>query len=447
MNEAMRIGLALAATLGWSGLVAASVVRHRRTRVAVAPATILVVDASQTGNAVALADATAAALTASGCTVTRIGIAALRPDHLRATDAALFVAATTGEGDPPDDAAPFLHAWHAAPPALGHLHYAVLALGDRHYRHFCAFGNQLDALLRRAGAQPRFDRVEVDAGDPGAIRHWQQSLRLFGAATDLPDWQPPAYRRWRLAERTHLNPGSPGAPLYRIRLTPDEDGIVWRAGDVAELYPGPADAAFAPHPPLPHREYSPASLPHEGGLDLLVRLFHAPDGTPGLGSGWLCTRAAIGARVALRLRANPGFHAPDPAVPMLLVGNGTGLAALRAHLVARAPGTRNWLVYGERDPAHDRPLADTLEQWRRDGLLERLDLVFSRGADADARYVQHRLAAEAPRVRDWVAAGGAVYLCGSIAMAEGVDAALADILGADGLRALAAAGRYRRDAY
>src|SRR5690606_6083689 len=56
--------------------------------------------------------------------------------------------------------------------------------------------------------------------------------------------------------------------------------------------------------PLPHREYSIASIHGEGGVRLLVREMALPDGSPGLGSGWLCRHAQPGATIDLRLRAN-----------------------------------------------------------------------------------------------------------------------------------------------
>src|SRR5690606_31722150 len=102
---------------------------------------------------------------------------------------------------------------------------------------------------------------------------------------------------------------------------------------------------------LPHREYSIASIPGERHLQLLVREMYAEDGSPGLGSGWLCRHAAVDGIIDLRLRSNPGFHPPAAAQPLVLIGNGTGMAGLRAHLAARvaAGAHRNWLLFGERN--------------------------------------------------------------------------------------------------
>ena len=184
----------------------------------------------------------------------------------------------------------------------------------------------------------------------------------------------------------------------------------------------------------------------ERGQALDHTLFH---GNPGLGSGWLCRHAQPGDAIALRIRRNPNFHPPAADVPMILIGNGTGLAGLRAHLKARAlaGATRNWLLFGERHRAHDAFLADELAAWQAQGLLPHLDLTFSRDGDAH-RYVQHALASHANRLRQWVEEGAAVYVCGSLAgMAPDVDATLRRILGEDKVEALRIAGRYRRDVY
>ena len=58
------------------------------------------------------------------------------------------------------------------------------------------------------------------------------------------------------------------------------------------------------------------------------------------------------------------------------------------------------------------------------------------------------LAEQAAQLRQWVEAGAAIYVCGSLqGMAAGVDAALREILGAERLLALQHEGGYRRDVY
>jgi hypothetical protein len=101
----------------------------------------------------------------------------------------------------------------------------------------------------------------------------------------------------------------------------------------------------------------------------------------------------------------------------------TGIAGLRAHLHARASAgyRRNWLLFGERTAQHDFFFRSEIEAWRDTGVLERLELAFSRDQTA-RRYVQHVVAAAAAaEIRAWVSAGAAVYVCGSLqGMAAGV---------------------------
>ncbi|WP_020648439.1 sulfite reductase subunit alpha [Solimonas variicoloris] len=453
---------------------------------------ILVVHASQTGTAERLAQQTAAALRAAGRGVRLLPLGQLEPTVL-AGGRALFVVSTTGEGDAPDSAYAFVRRAIGSGASLGGLRYGVLALGDRRYASFCAFGHALDHWLRRAGAQAMFDLVEVDDGDPGALRHWQQQLGPLTGHAELDDWQPPQYARWRLVERERLNPESVGGAVFRLALQALDDEASWQAGDIAEIGPRnapaavlqllgalgcsgdppslaarladrrlpqtpeeigalrglDADALAARLPPLPHREYSIASLPQDGKLELLVRQMRDASGRLGHGSGWLTEFAPLGGEIALRIRANPGFRLAVSARPLILIGNGTGIAGLRAHLKARlaAGQHRNWLLFGERQRARDFFFGAELEGWLQAGRLAHLDLAFSR--DQDARlYVQQRLREQQPRLRAWLADGAEVLVCGSLdGMAPAVDAVLRETLGDDAYDAFVESGRYRRDVY
>ena len=412
-------------------------------------ATTLIAYASQTGFAEQIAAQTAKSLRSAGTQVRLASLAELQAVDLPGVQQALFVVSTTGEGDAPDPAAPFVRRTLDRDLALPGLRYGVLALGDREYSNFCAFGHRLDAWLRHQGAAALFDVVEVDNGDEGALRHWQHQLGVLGGSPDLPDWETPRYERWQLVERRLLNPGSAGDPCFHIELQPCEPTQAqWQAGDIAEIDPGNS-TWNSTQESLPHREYSIASVPADGAIHLLVRQMRRPSGEPGLGSGWLTQQVATGGEVALRVRTNSNFHAPADSRPLILIGNGTGLAGLRALLKARMANghSRNWLIFGERNIRHDGFYGHELQSWHAQQHIEKLDLVFSRD-QPERRYVQHRLLECADEIRRWIGDGAAVYVCGSLqGMAPGVDAALSAILGAQALEQLANEGRYRRDVY
>ncbi len=403
----------------------------------------LVVYASQTGSAEYLARRSAELLATGGLAARAACISSLDADSLRSATRILFIASTYGEGDAPDTAARFAGRLMAEGLDLPHLHYAVLALGDRSYANFCGFGRALGAWLAKAGATPLFERIDVDRGDSKALEDWQHHLGRLAGTVDTPDWEAPAYADWRILDRELLNPGSQGAPLYRLALAPLVGSPpAWEAGDLAQV--------SAPGDPEHPREYSIASVPADGRLELLVRLQRREDGRPGAASGWLCESASGADAIRLRIREHQRFRLGDNARrPMLLIGNGSGLAGLHGLLRARIGlGVReNWLLFGERNAAHDFLLREELEGWQAAGWLEKLDLAFSRD-QAPRLYVQDLLRGQAALVRQWVEHGAAIYVCGSLqGMAGGVHEALGELLGTEALEQLAAEGRYRRDVY
>ncbi|VVE30802.1 flavodoxin [Pandoraea horticolens] len=459
---------------------------------------VLIGYASQSGVAEGLAWQTAGMLQGAGVPAQIQPLARIGQAQLGTAKRALFIVSTFGDGEPPDSARRFAQQLMNQAMALPTLRFAMLSLGDSHYDRFCGFGRKLDGWLRAQGGVAAFEPIEVDRGDPGAWTRWQERLGewlgrpLMSSMAD----DGPRFASWPLAERELLNPGSAGLPAYHLAFTPPP-GAKWVAGDLVEVLPRHtavriehflAGSVWTPDvrvrvagrdatlgealrervipdavppagidlqdwldrlAPLPEREYSIASTPDEGRLMLLVRQTRHPDGALGLGSGWLTDGVALGEGVAMRVRSNPGFHGPADARGMILIGNGTGLAGLRAHLAERiAQGhAHNWLIFGERQAAHDGFHDTTLRQWQAQGGIARVDQVYSRD-QAQRIYVQDRVREAAQDIAAWVADGASIYVCGSLAgMAPAVDAALADAIGVDVLLDLSAQGRYRRDVY
>ena len=453
--------------------------------------------ASQSGFAEQLAWQTAGQLQSAGLPVRVQPLADMTEQDLNQSRNALFVVSTFGDGEAPDSARGFERKLLGRPLSLEKLNYAVLGLGDRQYQHFCGFAQRLHGWLAERGGSTLFAPVEVDSGDSAALQHWQQQLGELTGSTPTATWKAPEYEHWTLSQRDWLNVGSVGSKVFLLRLT-STSGTRWEAGDLVEVLPRNAQAAVehflaglgiaADTPvqveglnetlgqallsrqlpasrshlvglhaqalvdalvPLAMREYSIASMPEDGSLELIVRQERHPDGSIGLGSGWLTEHAAVGASVSLRVRRNSAFHLPSESVPMILIGNGTGLAGLRSLLKARiAQGERrNWLLFGERNAAHDFHCASELKGWLASGDLARMDLAFSRD-QAEKIYVQDCLREAAEELRRWLAEGAVIYICGSLeGMATGVDGTLNALLGEEGVQTLIEQGRYRRDVY
>lgn len=452
--------------------------------------------ASQSGFAEQLAWQTAGQLQAAGLPVKVQPLGSVSEEDLRQSEHALFVVSTFGDGEAPDSARGFERSVLGRDLSLQGLNYSVLALGDRQYQHFCGFARRLHFWLTHQGGNALFAPVEVDSGDQEALLHWQHQLgQITGHAPAA--WASAHYESWTLSRRTLLNPDSSGTGVYLLGLNPPAPRD-WLAGDLVEILPRhcpwavehfldglgiagtdevlvdglarPLEQVLASRQlpdnrshlvglhaqalvealvPVGVREYSIASIASDGVLELIVRQERHPDGSLGLGSGWLTEHAPLGAAISLRLRRNSGFHLPTEPVPMILLGNGTGLAGLRSLLKARiADGQqRNWLLFGERNIAHDYHCQDELQGWLASGDLALLDLAFSRDQD-EKIYVQDRLRESADVLRKWLAEGAAIYVCGSLqGMAAGVDQVLVDVLGSEAVQRLIEQGRYRRDVY
>lgn len=217
---------------------------------------------------------------------------------------------------------------------------------------------------------------------------------------------------------------------------------------------------------LQPREYSIASSyranPEEVHLTVDVvryenhgRLHH------GVASTFLAQDAEPGATVPIFIRSNKNFRLPsDPATPIIMVGPGTGIAPFRAFLQEReeleAEGA-HWLFFGNPYLRTDFLYQTEWQAWHREGLLDRLDVAFSRD-QAEKVYVQDRMREHGAELFRWLEDGAHVYVCGDAErMAPAVHAALEEVVQTHGgyseegaaeyVKSLQSERRYQRDVY
>ncbi|MCH8537023.1 MAG: sulfite reductase subunit alpha [Alkalimonas sp.] len=452
--------------------------------------------ASQSGTAEHLARQSTRQLQTAGKRVQMLPLNALAETPLHSFEQALFIVSTYGEGEAPDNGQHFLQHAMQQQPDLSKLKFAVLALGDRSYQHFCAFGHWLHDWLTQQRASAIQPLVPWDQGqrDNSPWQQWQQLLQTLGASESSPVNQP-SWFKVPLQSRYCVNPGSQGNPCFVVKLSRQE-GMHWLPGDIVEVQPEHSRCSIAlwltehqvfgcqqvrfydeliplcralaqielpkqgpntdenleqwlhQQPLLPLRSYSIASIADEGQLTLLVRQVKTEQGL-GLGSGWLTSYALEGQPIQLRIRSHPNFHLPNDDRPIIFICNGTGIAGIRGLLAERVKRghQRNWLLVGERQQAVDNFFAKDLQRWQQLGFLPELDRVFSRDGN-QIRYVQHQLAERMTELKAWLEQGAAIYICGSLhGMGQDVDQLLQAELGTEQLQALQQQGRYRRDLY
>lgn len=540
-----------------------------------APVTVLY--GSQTGNAETLANELTTQLESAGVRARCVSMGDYRVRQLKKEQRLVVITSTHGEGDPPDNAIE-LHEYLAGrrAPSLKGVQFAVLALGDTSYEHFCQTGRDFDERLAALGAERLLDRVDCDVDYDEAAEEWSGQLceRLAAVAaeggtesgesppqgTAAP--APAGYDRRTpfpapVLDRVCLNGRGSTKDVYHLELSLEDSGLRYEPGDslgvfvendpqlvdrileqakldaddpvtvkkqslsLREALSGHLELTRVTRPVverwatlsgaeeltvlledhralmdwlhgrdvldllqqwpvqgltgeqlagalrgLPARLYSIASS--QAAVDdevhitvAAVRYRHEGRDRHGVASTWLADRLAGDGTVPVYIDRNPQFRLPeDGDAPIIMVGPGTGIAPFRAFLQereARGDAGRNWLFFGDRNFEVDFLYQREWLQWRRQGLLDRIDVAFSRDTDHKV-YVQHRIRQAGEEVWNWLEEGARFYVCGDAdAMAPDVHEALLDVVARHGDRSreqaeeyvqeLAREKRYLRDVY
>ena len=216
--------------------------------------------------------------------------------------------------------------------------------------------------------------------------------------------------------------------------------------------------------PMPPRLYSIASSltahPEEVHLTVaVVRYDTYGRKRKGVCSSYLAER--VGDSIPCYFHPNKNFKLPDDSdKPIIMVGPGTGIAPFRAFIEERkATGAtgKNWLFFGDRSQKTDYLYGNEWESYHKDGLLNRLDLAWSRDQDKKV-YVQHKMLEKGAELWNWLNNGALFYVCGDASrMAKDVDQTLRAIAQEQGsmseensaiwVKSLQKEKRYLKDVY
>jgi sulfite reductase (NADPH) flavoprotein alpha-component len=550
------------------------------TPVADAATPVTVLYASHTGNGRQLAQSLAKRLDADGLAVNVRSAAEYKARDIARESLLFLIVSTHGEGEPPESAVElfrYLHGQRA--PDLAQLRYAVFALGDSSYEHFCKAGRDFDERLQALGAQPLFERVDAD------VEFRQQADEWIGRAYDEARKQQPVAHD-NVVPLIHPAPSAsvtsllasrdrPATALvlesrricthdavndvHHVELEIEPDSIRYQPGDSLGLWPhndpllvdriivelgldptyevtihgelltlrkalierleltrlhptvirkwaqlvqsSELDALAAQRDqlnalaqsqqfidlvraypasldrgqlaseltdvlqPIQPRLYSIASsqMVSDNEVHLTVSaLRYENQGEPrhGAASSHLVDRLQEGQSLSVYVADNESFHLPDdPQTPIIMIGAGTGVAPYRAFLQQREAeghGGQNWLIFGNRHFHRDFLYQSEWLRLRREGLLDRIDLAFSRDSH-NAAYVQDRLVEQAEELYRWIEQGAIIYVCGGSHIDRAVQASLIDIIEQQGRLSREGAEqffdelrnekRYRRDVY
>ncbi|XP_058009345.1 NADPH-dependent diflavin oxidoreductase 1 isoform X2 [Hevea brasiliensis] len=147
------------------------------------PKKLVILYATQTGNAMDAAERLGREAERRGCPVTLCSMDEFNANSLPQEDTVIFVVSTTGQGDTPDsmkDFWRFLLQKNLTKHWLEGVHYAVFGLGDSGYQKYNFVAKKLDKRLSDLGAAAIVERGLGDdqhpSGYEGALDPWMSSL-------------------------------------------------------------------------------------------------------------------------------------------------------------------------------------------------------------------------------------------------------------------------------
>jgi sulfite reductase (NADPH) flavoprotein alpha-component len=376
----------------------------------------------------------------------RVHMAAMNDMASRYTSAKRLIVLTStyGDGAAPANAAHFLRKLArleiSAPMA-----FAVLGFGDRQFPQFCGFARQVHGALREKGMRALVDIECVDRQSESTFRKWAGQLGAVLGTELAVDYQPSLPRTFalRLVERKDYGEQADAFTSVLRFVRDGNGGSSWKrlvGRRLPSFEPGDLVGFVPPGDAVP-RFYSLASASRDGVVEICVRKH-----PQGVCSGYL-TSLAPGDVVEAFIRPNPSFRPAAGTAPVILIGAGTGVGPFVGFIRHNAAERPMHLYFGARRSGdaflYDKELAELVGKQQLTALTTALS------SPSEKTYVQERLLADAAALRNLVARGAHVMVCGGREMARGVATAWERILAGSGVTVndLKLKGSYVEDVY
>ena len=134
----------------------------------------------------------------------------------------------------------------------------------------------------------------------------------------------------------------------------------------------------------------------------------------GVCSTFLADDCTPGDNIKVFFTPNKSFRLPDDNKDIIMIGPGTGIAPFRAFLQEREyrnSSGKNWLFFGDQTKNDDFIYKNELEDYIFSGVLNKLDLAFSRD-QKNKIYVQNVMYENKNEFYNWLESGAYLYICG-----------------------------------
>lgn len=174
------------------------------------------------------------------------------PRSLKDEEQLLVIVSTHGEGEPPLAAQELYEKLKAGRGiSAGNVSFAVLALGDSTYKHFCKTGHDFYEFLNKLGAKPLRDVVELDTDFNTRLSGLiPEIVGLFanGSAAQAGSAQKPfavkeveiteqdGPAEVEILEKVQLNGRGADKETWHIELVAEHPALKYQPGDAVEIF-------------------------------------------------------------------------------------------------------------------------------------------------------------------------------------------------------------------
>lgn len=314
----------------------------------------------------------------------------------------LIFTATYGLGDAPTNSNQFKKLVEKHPQAKP-VQFSVIAFGSHAYPDFCRFGFEVNNLLsQQSWATPFLEIYTVNDKSFDEFNQWvttwsQKATIPLQITSNLFNAKPVRLSSMSVTEKSPIA-HEDGA--FLILLKPSGK-IKFTSGDLLAIYPA-AD----------HRErlYSIGKI--GDNIQLSVKLHIG-----GLGSNYLYN-LNVGDSIQARVERNLHFYLPKKSASVIMVSNGTGIAPFLGMLAQNENKIETHLYCGFRGESSFKLYDETLTNYLKNQQLKTLNIAYSR--EGEKHYVKDLLLRDELLITNALKKGGAVMLCGSLAMQNDV---------------------------
>ncbi|QLG46284.1 PepSY domain-containing protein [Costertonia aggregata] len=320
----------------------------------------------------------------------------------------IVLTATYGDGQPTTNARKFEQLFKTVQ-ATKKVQYSVVGFGSLLYPRYCSFAVTVENLL---DASPYFEQTiplyKINNQDERSFLDWAKKWEEKTSVSlkiKFPEKKKKQLKKnsFRVVEKTDLNKDD----TFLIRLRPEKN-IQFQSGDLAAITPKQDNF---------ERLYSIAKIGDDILLSVKKHKF-------GICSPFL-SDLAIATRMNIRIKKNPDFHFPRQAKSVVLIANGTGIAPFLGMLFENIGKIPVHLFLGLRTKKSLQLYSDMLSNARAKEYVSTVNIAYSK--ENQKKYVQDLLKDNIKIISETLSEGGAIFICGSLAMQHGVLEVLDDI--------------------